>query len=131
MYIHIQYGTTCWCGLSNHQAAAAQMHLVEKDAVKCRPLLGALPLSLKEAATCRRLFGCLFQRLDVEIMRGWRNSVEIVRFEISNSTKAYPSIFRAYISQLRPVISSYHHSSQEMYACKNPKPQGLEETSIH
>ena len=24
-------GTTCWCGLSKHQAATAQMHLVEND----------------------------------------------------------------------------------------------------
>ena len=39
-------GTTCWCGLSNHQAATAQMHLVEKNIVECPAPLGALPLSL-------------------------------------------------------------------------------------
>ena len=37
-----------WCGLSNHKAATEQMHLVGKNIVECRPLLGALPLSLKE-----------------------------------------------------------------------------------
>ena len=41
-------GTTFWCGLSNHQAATAQMHLVGTNIVECRPLLGALPLSLTE-----------------------------------------------------------------------------------
>ena len=32
-------GTTCCCGLSNHQAATAQMHLVEKYIVECPPHL--------------------------------------------------------------------------------------------
>ena len=36
--------------------------------------------------------------------RGWRNTVEIVLFEISNSMKPYPSNFHAYISTLRPMI---------------------------
>ena len=40
-------GTTFWSGLSNHQAASAQMHLVGRNIVECRPTLGALPLSLK------------------------------------------------------------------------------------
>ena len=39
-------GTTFWCGLSNHQAATAQMHLVENSFVECPRLLGTLPLSL-------------------------------------------------------------------------------------
>ena len=30
-------GTTFWRGLSNHQAATAQMHLVEKNIVGARP----------------------------------------------------------------------------------------------
>ena len=38
-------GTTFWCGLSNHQATTAQMHLVGKSITECRLLLGALPLS--------------------------------------------------------------------------------------
>ena len=37
-------------------------------------------------------------------MRGWRNTVEIVQFEISNSMKPYPSVLHAYTSQLRPAI---------------------------
>ena len=37
-------GTTCWCGCLNHQAATAQMHVVETIIVECRPPLGALPL---------------------------------------------------------------------------------------
>ena len=39
-------GNTFWCGLSNHQAASAQMRLVGKNIAECRPPLGALPLSL-------------------------------------------------------------------------------------
>ena len=39
-------GTTCWCKLSYHQAASAQMHLVAKEIVECRPLLGQPPLAL-------------------------------------------------------------------------------------
>ena len=38
------------------------------------------------------------------MMRDWRNSVEIVLFEISNSMRAYPSAFHAYTNQLRPAI---------------------------
>ena len=37
-------------------------------------------------------------------MRGWRNTVEAVLFEISNSMKPYPSVCHAYINYLRPVI---------------------------
>ena len=37
-------------------------------------------------------------------MSGWRNTAEIVLFEISNSLKPYPSFFRAYIGKSRPVI---------------------------
>ena len=43
-------GTTFGCGLSNHQAATAQMHFVGKSIVECRPLLGALRLSLAVCA---------------------------------------------------------------------------------
>ena len=32
------------------------------------------------------------------LLRGWRNTVEIVLFEISNSTKLYPSVFHAYVA---------------------------------
>ena len=39
-------GTTSGCGLSNHQAATAQIHLVDKNIAECRPLSGALLLSL-------------------------------------------------------------------------------------
>ena len=37
-------------------------------------------------------------------LRGWRNAVEVVLFEISNSMKPYPYVFHAYTSTLRPVI---------------------------
>ena len=49
-------GTTFWRGLSNHQAATAQMHLVEKIIVECRPLLGALPPSLTDGTAGARSF---------------------------------------------------------------------------
>ena len=37
-------------------------------------------------------------------LRGWRNTVEIVLFEIANSMKPYPSVYHAYTSKLRPAI---------------------------
>ena len=36
-------------------------------------------------------------------MRGWRNHIEIVLFEISNWMKPYPSVFHTYASNLSPV----------------------------
>ena len=38
------------------------------------------------------------------ILSGWRNTVEIVLFDISNSLKPYPPEFLAYTSKMRPVI---------------------------
>ena len=38
------------------------------------------------------------------LTRGWRNMVAVVLFEISNSTKPNPSVFHAYINQLRPMM---------------------------
>ena len=37
-------------------------------------------------------------------MRGWRNTVEIVLFEISNSMKTYTPVVRAHTGKLRPAI---------------------------
>ena len=37
-------------------------------------------------------------------MRGWRNTVELVLFEIPNSMKPHPSVFHAYTGNLRLVI---------------------------
>ena len=39
-------GRPSGCGFLHHQAATAQMHLVETTIVGCRPLLRAVPLSL-------------------------------------------------------------------------------------
>ena len=39
-------------------------------------------------------------------MRGWRNTVDIVLFEISNSMKPYPSV-HAYSSKMGPVIGFF------------------------
>ena len=36
--------------------------------------------------------------------RGWRHTVEVALFDISNSTKPHPSVFRAYASKWRPVV---------------------------
>ena len=38
------------------------------------------------------------------LVSGWRNTVEIVLFDISNSLKPYPPGFLAYTSKMRPVI---------------------------
>ena len=40
-------------------------------------------------------------------VRGWRNPVEIILFEISNSMKPYASVFQAYTSKLRPAIGLF------------------------
>ena len=37
------------------------------------------------------------------LLRCWRNTVEILLFEISNLMKPYPSVFHAYTSKFRPV----------------------------
>ena len=37
-------------------------------------------------------------------LRGWRNTVELVLFEISISMKPFPSVCHAYTSKLRPMI---------------------------
>ena len=38
------------------------------------------------------------------LLSGWRNTVELVVFEISNSKKPYPSVSHAHTSELRPAI---------------------------
>jgi hypothetical protein len=51
--------------------------------------------------------GCAPCHRDPSLIRrlnGWRNTAEIVLFEISNSLKPYPSAFLAYIGKSRPVI---------------------------
>ena len=40
-------------------------------------------------------------------LRGWRNTVEIVLFEISSSMKPYSSVFHAYTRELGPVIGFF------------------------
>ena len=40
-------------------------------------------------------------------MRGWRNTVEIILFEISNSMESYPSVVHAFTSKLRVVICMF------------------------
>ena len=40
----------------------------------------------------------------VHKLSGWRNTVEIVLFDISNSLKPYPPCFLAYTSRLKPVL---------------------------
>ena len=40
-------------------------------------------------------------------MRGWRNTVEVALFKISNSMKPYPSVFHAYTNNTRPVIGFF------------------------
>ena len=40
-------------------------------------------------------------------VRGWRNTVEIELFEISNSMKPYPSVVHAYTSEMGPVIGLF------------------------
>ena len=44
-----------WRGLSNHQTATARMHSVETNIAECRPIAGALPLSLTMAKTTSTL----------------------------------------------------------------------------
>ena len=41
------------------------------------------------------------------LLRGWRSTVEIVLFDISNSMKPYPPVFHAYTSKWRPVTGFF------------------------
>ena len=59
-------------------------------------LLAALPTGLPISKLARR----------VGYMRGWRNTVEIVLFDISNSMKPYPRVFY-YNGKLKSVICSF------------------------
>ena len=52
-----------------------------------------------------RVTPCLEQQIAKRTMRGWRNTVDIVQLEISNSMKPYASAVHAYINKLRPEIS--------------------------
>ena len=47
-------------------------------------------------------------------VRGWRNTVEIVLFEISNSMKPYPSVFHSYTNNTRPVIGFFEPTKNSM-----------------
>ena len=49
------------------------------------------------------LYGCPAMLIPHKL-RGWRNTVEVVLFEISNSMKPYPSVVHAYTGKLEPVI---------------------------
>ena len=53
----------------------------------------------RKSATC--------MRARIRTLGGWRNTVEIVLFEISNSMKPYPSVFHTYTSTLRPAIGLF------------------------
>ena len=55
-------------------------------------------------------------------MRGWRNTLEIVLFEISSSMKLYPSVFQEYTNTLRPVTSflSQNISMRFPTVCRQP-----------
>ena len=44
-------------------------------------------------------------------MRGWRNTVEIILFEISNSMKPYLPVVHAYTRKLRPVTGFLSHKN--------------------
>ena len=57
-----------WRGLSDHQAATARTHLVEKHIVECRLLLGAFPLSLTEGPKDTRTEGRKGARTE-----GWKD----------------------------------------------------------
>ena len=53
-------------------------------------------------------------------MRGWRNTVEIVMLEISNSMQPYLSVFHACASNLRPVINLFDQKKVEEVSNRIP-----------
>ena len=44
------------------------------------------------------------ERETYSVLRGWRNTVGLVLFDVSNSMKSHPSDVHAYTSELRPAI---------------------------
>ena len=53
-------------------------------------------------------------------LRGWRNTVELVLFEISNSMKPYPSVFRTYTNKLRPIIGFWEPTNLDEVSNRIP-----------
>ena len=62
------------------------------------------PVQQGSGATCP---GLRVEEKGERRVRGWRNTLELIVFEISNSTKLHPSAFHAYPSKLRPMISFF------------------------
>ena len=60
-------------------------------------------------------------------VRGWRNTVEIILFEISNSMKPYPSVFHAYANELRLVMAPLEPNTLDEASNRvPPTPQGFQ-----
>ena len=53
-------------------------------------------------------------------LRGWRNTVEIVMSEISNSIKAYTSVVHACTSKLRSDISLFEPTNLDEFSNRIP-----------
>ena len=76
------------------------------------------------------IYICIYTRIRIHIyiytsalrtsLRGWRNAVELVLFEISTSMRPYPSVVHAATNKLRPVISCFE--SERLDEASNPTP---------
>ena len=53
-------------------------------------------------------------------LRGWRNTVELVLFEISNSMKPYSSGFHAYTGKSRPAIGLFEATNLDEVSNRIP-----------
>ena len=74
------------------------------------------------------MYVCVYIYIYIYIMRGWRNTVEVVLFEISNSMKPYPCVLHAYTSKLRPVTGflSQINSRRFLSVFREPRKKGAE-----
>ena len=85
-------GNTVWRGLSNHQAATAQMHSVGNNIAECPPLLGSLPPSLTfRNADCTLRANCRAGAADAK--RGPRARALSLSLYLSISLYIYTCIY--------------------------------------
>ena len=59
-------------------------------------------------------------RATILSLRGWRNAVEIVLLEISNSMKSYASVSHAYTNNIRPVIGLFEPNNIDEVSNRTP-----------
>ena len=79
---------------------------------------------------CSVLLGAACASPLVANMRGWRNTVGIVLFEISNSMKPYPPVLYADTGQLKPIIVFLSHNNSVRFPTVFCQPLSIAEADL-